>query len=267
MRTSECSLNSITTRDADVWEVIRLAAGHGFSGVSLWRNLFDDIDPALVVPALSDAGLSVTSLCRAGMFPQSDQKARQARSADNRRAVDLAHALQAECLVVVCGPTGDDPAGARRQIFDGLAELLPYARQAGLKLAIEPFHPMMAASRSAITSLAEANDLIDALQDPIVGIALDAYHVWWDVTLDAQIHRTGARLFSVQIGDWVTPVTNELSSRGMPGDGCIDLRAFIGAARRAGFAGLIEIEVLSDHWWAQPVAAAAAAAAAGVAEL
>jgi sugar phosphate isomerase/epimerase len=267
MRTSECSLNSITIRDADVWEVIKLAAGHGFSGVSLWRNLFDHLDPARVVPALSDAGLSVTSLCRAGMFPQPDRTARQARHADNLRAIDLAHALQADCLVMVCGPTGSDPAGARSQIFDGLAELLPHARQAGVKLAIEPFHPMMAATRSAITSLTEANDLVDALNDPLAGIALDAYHVWWDVSLDSQIQRAGARLFSVQIGDWMTPVTNELSCRGMPGHGCIDLTAFIGAARRAGFTGLIEIEVLSDHWWAQPVTAAAAAAAAGVAGL
>lgn len=265
MLTSECSLNSITVRGADFNDVVRLARSHGFGGVSLWRDLLDGVDLATAAGKIAAAGLCVTSVCRGGMFPQPDDAARRARRDDNRLAVDQAHALEAECLVLVCGPMGADPAGARRQIRDGIADLIPYARQAGVKLAIEPFHPMMAASRSAVTSLSEANDLIDALADPILGIALDAYHVWWDVNVEHQIERAGPRLFSVQIGDWLTPVTSELGARGMPGEGCIDLSAFIATARRAGYRGLVEVEVLSDRWSAQPADVAADAAVAGIA--
>jgi sugar phosphate isomerase/epimerase len=267
VETLECSLNSITVRDADLWGVVALAQQHGFGGVSLWRDLLDGVALTRAAARIAEAGLRVTSVCRGGMFPQPDEAARRARRNDNLLAVDQAHAIGAECLVVVCGPTGCDPAGARSQIRDGIADLIPYARQAEVRLAIEPFHPMMAATRSAITSLVEANDLVDALGDAIVGIAVDSYHVWWDATLDEEIRRAGSRLYSVQIADWMSPVTNELSCRGMPGEGCIDLTGFLGACRRAGYRGLIEVEVLSERWWAQPVAAVAEAAAAGVRRL
>ena len=78
---------------------------------------------------------------------------------DNRRAVDEAAALGAPCLVLVAGglpqfarpgsTPSKDLVGARKMIEDGIAELLAYARQARLPLAIEPLHPMYAADRAA----------------------------------------------------------------------------------------------------------------------
>jgi sugar phosphate isomerase/epimerase len=196
------------------------------------------------------------------MFPQPTEQERAHAHADNLRAIDEAHTLGADCLVLVCGPAYDrDLAGARAQIADGIAALLDHASGAGVRLAVEPMHPMMAADRSSITSLGEAVDLVERVASPWVGLAVDTYHVWWDVALPELLVRAAPSLHSVQLADWVLPIQGQLSSRGMPGDGHIDMPGFVGLTRSVGYRGLIEVEVLSDHWWAIPPAEVARAAA------
>lgn len=266
MDLAHCSLNSVTVKGAGLTEVADLAAQWGFGGVGLWRDVLDGVDLVDASARLRQSGLRVTSVCRGGMFPQPTARLRREATADNRVAVDQAHALGADCLVLVCGAAHGDLTDARRQVRDGIAELEPYARQSGVRLAVEPMHPMMASSRSVITSLSEANDLVEAIGSDIVGIALDSYHVWWDAALPQQITRAGERLFSVQLADWVTPIHGELSSRGMPGEGCIDLTGFVADCRNAGgYAGLVEVEILSDRWWAADPKDAVHAAANGLA--
>jgi sugar phosphate isomerase/epimerase len=268
MELAECSLNSITARSAGIDELISLATSHGFGGLGVWRDVLADIELSAAARRIAEAGLRVTSVCRGGMFVQPDGQARRAALDDNLAAVDQAHTLAADCLVLVCGAAHHgDLAGARAQTRDGIAELAPYARLAGVRLAVEPFHPMMAASRSVITSLTEANDLIADLNDDTVGIAMDAYHLWWDVALPEQTARAASRIFSVQLADWITPIHGELSSRGMPGEGCIDMTEFVNRCRHAGYQGLVEVEVLSDHWWSQGAQLAVEAATAGLAAL
>lgn len=185
------------------------------------------------------------------MFPQPSAQLRRERRDDNRRAIEEAHALQADCLVLVCGPTFErDLKCARAQIEEGIRELVPEAAAAGVRLAIEPMHPMMAADRSAITSLTEANDLVERLASPEVGLTVDTYHVWWDAALAEQLRRASDRILSAQLADWVLPITRQLSSRGMPSEGCIDMTGFLELLRTCGYRGLVEVEVLSDRWWA-----------------
>ncbi|HEY5853708.1 MAG TPA: sugar phosphate isomerase/epimerase family protein [Aldersonia sp.] len=265
MELSRCSLNSVTVKGIGLDGVVALAAETGFGGVGLWRDLLDGVDLPAASARIRDAGLRVTSVCRGGMFVAPDVAGRRERFDDNLFAVEQAHALRADCLVLVCGAANGDLAEARAQVRDGIARLEPHARAAGVRLAIEPFHPMMASSRSVITSLREANDLVADLDSEFVGIALDSYHVWWDVALLAEITRAGRSLFSVQLADWVTPIHGELSSRGMPGEGCIDLAGFVAACEGAGYDGLVEVEVLSDRWWATAPGEALAAATAGLA--
>ncbi|MGV9734880.1 sugar phosphate isomerase/epimerase family protein [Rhodococcus aetherivorans] len=267
MDLAQCSLNSVTVRGAGFTEVADLAEQWGFGGVGLWRDVFDGVDMAGTSARLRRSGLRVTSVCRGGMFPQPTARLRREALDDNRVAVDQAHALGADCLVLVCGAAHGDLPGARRQVHDGVVELEPYARAAGVRLAVEPMHPMMASTRSVITSLSEANDLIEAIDSDIVGIALDSYHVWWDAALQQQIARAGNRLFSVQLADWVTPIHGELSSRGMPGEGCIDMTGFVADCRKSGYSGLVEVEILSDRWWAADPKVAVQAAANGVAAI
>ncbi|WP_420367124.1 sugar phosphate isomerase/epimerase family protein [Curtobacterium sp. L1-20] len=267
MDLQHASLNSITVRSARLPELLSIATQHGFGGVGLWRDVYTPHGASEAARCIAAAGLRVSSVCRAGMFVHTDEAGRSTAWDDNRRAIDEARTLGAECLVLVCGGQGTRGlADARAQIADGIAELAPIAAAAGVPLAIEPMHPMMIADRSAVTTLQEANDLIDELDaDADVGIALDAYHVFWDVNVFREMHRAGGeRLRSVQVSDWVVPIRHQLSSRGMPGEGIIDLPAILHTASAVGYQGLVEVEVLSDRWWAQPPAVAAERAVQGL---
>lgn len=271
MDLSNCSLNSVTVRAASFAQLIELATRHGFGGVGLWRDSYAETGAEAAARAVRDAGLRVSSVCRGGAFPQRDEQSRAAALADNLRAIEETRILGADCLVLVCGAaTGRDLTAARAQIEDGIAELVPHAERAGVRLAVEPMHPMMVADRSAITSLTEAADLVERLGSPSVGLCVDSYHVFWDVNLASQLTRAAGSLMSVQLADWVLPVHGQLSSRGMPGEGSIDLPGFVQLVRKTGYPGLIEVEVLSDRWWAtDPADAARAAATAlrGIADL
>jgi sugar phosphate isomerase/epimerase len=158
-------------------------------------------------------------------------------------------------LVLVCGAVpGQALEESRKQVTEGIAACLEHARAAGVKLAIEPLHPMYADDRSAIVTTGQANDVCEALgSPPEVGIALDAYHTWWDAALEAEIQRAGAagRLLAYHVCDWRTPTEDLLNDRGLMGEGCIPLRKIKGWVEAAGFRGFDECEVFSTRRWAQ----------------
>jgi sugar phosphate isomerase/epimerase len=216
--------------------------------------------------ALRDAGLELSGYCRAGMFAADAARRGEVRD-DNHRAVDEAKALGAPCLVIVAGglpqfsrPGSEatkDIAGARRQVEEGLAELLDYARQAGMRLALEPLHPLYAADRACVNTLEQALEICDRL-DPgrsgALGLALDVYHVWWDPKLFAGIERAGAkRIHAFHICDWLTPTRDPLDDRGMMGDGVIEIPRIRSALEAQGYAGYAEVEIFSEHWWSRPI--------------
>ena len=199
------------------------------------------------------AGLRVSSLCRGGFFPAADAAGIRAADDDNRRAVEEAAALGTDVLVLVCGPpVGRDVDGARAQILAGIERLVPHAEARGVRLAIEPLHPMQISERSAIVTLAEAIDLAERFDAHRVGVVVDAYHVWWDPRLYEEIARAGRRIFAYHVADWLVPTTDLLAGRGMMGDGVIELRRLRAAVEAAGYDGPIEVEVISAENQALP---------------
>jgi sugar phosphate isomerase/epimerase len=231
---------------------------HGIGGISPWRDKIADVGLAEAERMIKRAGLTVTGVCRGGMYPAADATGREKALAENRRAVDETAALGAECLVMVVGglPSGSkDLHEARRQVADGLAATLDYARSVNVRLAIEPLHPMYAADRACVNTLAQALDLCETLGAGI-GVAVDIYHVWWDPDLHAQIARAGSagRLYAYHVCDWLVPTRDILSDRGMMGDGVVDLKDIRGAVELAGFDGLCEVEIFSAAtWWPKSV--------------
>lgn len=252
------SLNTATTRQQ--WNLARAIEGcsrHGIRGIAPWRDQLHAMGVGAAASAIRARDLTVTGLCRGGMFAAVDDAARKQALDDNLRALEEAQALGAQCLVLVAGglPIGSkDIAGARQQVRDGIAALLPHARQAGVPLAIEPLHPMYAADRACVNTLGQALDLCDAL-DPNrqggLGVAVDVYHVWWDPQLEQQIARAGAgRLLAFHICDWLVPTRDLLNDRGMMGDGVIDLPRIRSWMEDAGYAGHHEVEIFSElDWW------------------
>ncbi|MBT0959153.1 sugar phosphate isomerase/epimerase [Alphaproteobacteria bacterium KMM 3653] len=247
------SLNTATVREQwNLAQCIEGCARHGFGGIAPWRDKLHEMGVTDAARAIREAGLQVSGLCRGGWFTESGVLD-QAVIDDNRRAVDEAAELNAECLVMVVGglsKNSRDLPAAWSLVEEGLAETLSYARKAGVKIAIEPLHPMYAADRACVNTLGHALDICDRLGDGI-GCAVDVYHVWWDPQLEAQLTRAGKdRIMAFHICDWLVPTRDLLTDRGMMGDGVIDIPRLRGLAEANGFDGLNEVEIFSElDWW------------------
>ncbi|MFH8374047.1 sugar phosphate isomerase/epimerase family protein [Streptomyces cyaneofuscatus] len=256
-RLARLSLNQETIKQ---WSLPELAEGcvkAGIGQVGLWRAPVQAYGVERTARLLSDAGLTVTSLCRGGFLTALDPADRAAALDDNRRAIDEAAALSTDTLVLVSGglPSGSrDLYGARERVGDALAELAPYAAGRGVRLAIEPLHPMFASDRCVVSTLAQALDLAERFPAEQVGVVVDTYHVWWDDQAPAQIARAGAggRIHSFQLADWITPLpAGVLLGRGQLGDGTVDFRTLRAEVEAAGFDGPIEVEIFNETLWAR----------------
>jgi len=252
------SVNTATLRkERPLAEVVAALAKAGIPGIGPWREQIQAIGIKASAQLIGDHGLTVSGVSRAGVFTANGRAGLQKVVDDNRRAVDEAAGIGARCLVMIGGgliPGSRDIADARALFAEGLAALLPHARMARVPLAIEPLHPMYAADRAVINTLAQANDLCDALGDG-VGVVVDVYHTWWDPNLEREIARAGAkRILAFHLSDWLVPTTDLLLDRGMMGDGVIDLRRIRGWVEAAGFEGLCEVEIFSErNWWQRPM--------------
>ncbi|WP_262699674.1 MULTISPECIES: sugar phosphate isomerase/epimerase family protein [Streptomyces] len=251
------SLNQETIKQWSLPELAEGCAKAGVTGVGLWREPVQKYGVEAAAELVRGAGLTVTSLCRGGFFTASEPEARATALADNRRAIDEAATLGTDTLVLVSGglpPGSRDLFAARERIADALGELAPYAADHGVRLAIEPLHPMYASDRCVVSTLAQALDLAERFPAEQVGVVVDTYHLWWDDTVAAQIARAGAgaRIAAFQLADWVTPLPEGvLLGRGQLGDGSVDFRWFRERVDATGYTGPIEVEIFNPDLWAR----------------
>jgi sugar phosphate isomerase/epimerase len=250
------SINQMTVKQLSMPELAAGCVELGIPGVGLWREPVAAYGLEATAKLIRDAGLTVTTLCRGGFFTAVDPAERAAALADNRRAIDEAATLGTDTLVLVSGglPQGSkDLRGARERIADALGELGPYALERGVRLAIEPLHPMFASDRCVVSTLAQALDIAERFPAEQVGVTVDTYHIWWDDTAPAVIARAGAsgRIHTFQLADWITPLPQgALTGRGQLGDGAIDMREWKAYVEAAGYTGPIEVELFNDELWA-----------------
>ncbi len=250
---SKLCVHTITTRPWDIDTAIGKYAAAGVKGITVWRQYLENGDIVAIGQRARNAGLDIVSLCRGGFFPGVDSKTRQASIDDNRRVIDEAAAFGAPLVVLVCGAVpGQSLNNSRQQIDDGIQAVLPHAKASGVKLGIEPLHPMYADDRSAINTLKQANDLCEKINSSFVGVAVDVYHLWWDPDLKKEIERCAAlgALLAFHICDWRTPTIDLLNDRGLMGEGCINIRQIRGWVEAAGFKGYNEVEIFSNRLWA-----------------
>jgi sugar phosphate isomerase/epimerase len=252
MSAGKLSINLATVREQwDLRAAVEACVRYGIAAVDPWRDQVAKLGLAESVRVIKDSGLEVSGYCRGGLFTSPDAVD------DNKRALDEAAALGAQCLVLVCGglPSGSRDLGeARKRVADGLAAVLPHARAVQVPLAIEPLHPMYAGDRSCVNTLAQALDLAEAL-DEGAGVAIDTYHVWWDPDLAAQIARASKanKILAYHICDWLIPTRDMLLDRGMMGDGVIDFPRIRRWIEAAGYTGFTEVEIFSKlDWWTRP---------------
>jgi sugar phosphate isomerase/epimerase len=253
-RLARLSLNQATIRSCPLRQAVDGCARADVPAIGLWREPVAETGLKLAAKLVSQAGLRVSSLCRGGFLTADDESGRAKALADNRRAVDEAAALGAECLVMVVGglPRGSrDLPGARRHVADLLAALAPYAAERRVQLALEPMHPMFCADRAVLCTLAQALDLAADYRPAVVGVVVDSYHVWWDPDVDRQVRLAGDRIASFQVSDFVTPLPPDmLLGRAIMGDGHIDFPPLRRAVTEAGYIGDIEVEIFNTELWA-----------------
>ncbi|GAA2228492.1 sugar phosphate isomerase/epimerase [Streptomyces amakusaensis] len=251
------SVNQMTVRQLSLPELVDGCARLGVPGVGLWREPVRAYGVRATARLVRDAGLAVTTLCRGGFLTAVDPAGRARALDDNRAAIEEAAALGTDTLILVSGglpPGGRDLASARERVTEALAELVPYAAERGVRLAIEPLHPMYAADRCVISTLGQALSVAGRFPAPDVGVAVDTYHVWWDDTAPAALARAGAagRVHAFQLADWITPLpAGALTGRGQLGDGSIELRRWWDRVDSAGYRGPVEVELFNEGLWAR----------------
>ncbi|ROS31795.1 sugar phosphate isomerase/epimerase [Cellulomonas sp. PhB150] len=267
------SLNTATTKHQTLREAVDAAARAGLPAIGAWRDRVQEVGARQAAAIIADAGLRVSSLCRGGFLTASGDDDVTAALDDNRRAVEEAATLGTRELIMVVGglPAASAPGGpalpgpdgaqdpardlveARHRVAERIGDLAPFAAGHGVRLVIEPLHPMFAADRAVVSTLGQALDLAEPFPAEVVGVVVDTYHVWWDPDLHQQIARAGAgrRLASYQVCDWVLPLAADpLLSRGHVGDGYVDFASITGWVREAGYTGDVEVEIFHEDVWA-----------------
>lgn len=251
-RLSRLSLNQATVKYWNLTQAVDGCLRAGLPAIGVWREPVAEMGLARASRLLRRTGLRVSSYCRGGFLTGHEQ---EASLEDNRRAIDEAAELGAACLVMVVGgmPEGErDLVGIRERVADAVARLVPYAAERGVRLALEPLHPMFCADRAVLSTLGQALDLAERFDAATVGVVVDAYHVWWDPQVWEQIARAGegGRIASFQACDWELPLpADALLGRGMVGDGHADVRGLRRAVDEAGYDGDIEVEIFNERIW------------------
>jgi len=245
-------IHTITNKAWSLDECLENYARASIGGITIWRQTVRNQNLTSAGDKITQSGLKLASYCRGGFFPADSQENLQAAIDENLKTLDEAAELKAPLLVLVCGAQpGQSLEKSREQINRGLEAILPRAEDLGVKLAVEPLHPMYADDRSAINTLKQANDVCDKFSSEFLGVAVDVYHLWWDPDLEPEIKRCGKSgyLFAFHICDWITPTKDILNDRGLMGEGCIPLKKIRGWVNEAGFNGYSEVEIFSESWW------------------
>lgn len=261
----QCAINTATLGfQCPIEQSIVAIAAAGFGGIAPWRRKIEARNVSSIAKRIRDAGLAVTGYCRSTYLPSLTREGLSANIESNRRALEDAAVLGADSFVMVVGgpPKGSkDIDGARAQVAEGAAQLLEHGKKLGVRIALEPLHPVYAAERSCLTLLSEALDMCRQIEGPVpapsLGVCLDVYHVWWDPNLKRDIARAGVenRIFGFHLCDWLVPTGDVLNDRGMMGDGVIDIPSIHAQVKNANYKGFVEIEIFSDkNWWKRPVA-------------
>jgi sugar phosphate isomerase/epimerase len=246
------AINQITVKSWGFEDTVQGLARHGIGWLGAWLGPVQEYGVERAAKLLREHDIRVSSVCRAGFFTGKNPDGGGLDRAANERAVDVTAALGCDVLYLVAGGVRDDLdlATSRQAVVDGIAELVPYAASAGVRLAVEPLHPTMCAERSVVVTLDQSLDIVERFDPAHVGLAVDTYNVWWDPNLHAALARAGERVISYQVCDWLVPQPHPLFGRGLPGEGAIDIPGVTRAVDAAGYRGPIEIEIFNEAVWA-----------------
>lgn len=252
---AKLAINQITNDPVKTEELVSLYGQLGIPAITPWRSKLEehDVAPAEFKNIAQETGMEINGFCLCGFYGSKGKAGRQGQIDDNKKTIDMAAEVGASSIVTLAGellPDTRDLDYSKKFNMEALSEVLDYAKQAGIVLALEPLHPMYTADWSVVVSIKEANDWCDQLGDGI-GIVVDVYHTWWDPALEEEIRRAGNRnrIIAAHVNDWLVPTKDILLDRGLMGDGVIDIPKIRKWLEGAGYRGRYEVEIFSNDYW------------------
>jgi sugar phosphate isomerase/epimerase len=239
--------------DCSIERFCALAAERGVGGVGLTARAVQALRPAALARLLRDHTLSCTSLNSTGYVLHADPGAAAAQAQLDDLLFAAAQALHAPINVILGGTLhgahGDAAPPslreARSRAADGLARLAARARREGVRLALEPMHPVALGTKGCINQVSQARAL--AAQHAEVGLTLDFHHSWWDEDLSAVIGEATPDILVVQICGQCVPPDGTAARRAELSEGPADLGLFLRDLDAAGYDRAIEYEVFWDQ--------------------
>ena len=250
-------IHQVTLMQCGFAEGLECLARHGVPMTAIWHEKLEEVGVAAARRILADTQVEPVALCVGGAMTIGDAAERASQVELTRRRIEFCEDLGIESLLMLTGGLGrgeTDLLAARLNALEGFDSVVPEARAAGVRLVLEPLHPMVCGFRSVISTLSAACEFLDELDaDDATGVALDTYALWWDLNLPRDIRRAAPRLRHFHVSDWLAETTDLRLDRGMPGDGLINNRAIRRAVEDAGFRGPVEVEIFSKRrWWNEP---------------
>ncbi|HUG63643.1 MAG TPA: TIM barrel protein [Gaiellaceae bacterium] len=263
------SLSEISTVNALFEDDAVAYAGAGFEGIGIWEMKLPQDDEANV-ELLRGLGLGVAScvpvvpsilpLGIPGMEGPPDPADRIAALCESMHRLA---AYEPECVLVLTGPAID--SDSRRVVVHGLQQIAAAARDAGVRLGLEPAHPAQHAQVSFVSTIADALALLDEAELDDVGLMADTYNLWHESP--PALGAVASRVTGLHVAD--EPAEPGNTDRALPGEGGTRSAEHVAALRAAGWDGYLDVEIFStpDGFWALPVEEAARRAHAAISRL
>ena len=267
------SLSEISTVAASFEEDVAAYAAAGFEGIGIWEFKLPDDDEAnrALLRAAGSASRAASPPCRrssrSGSRAWRDLPIPTRASAALCSSVRRLATYEPECVLCLTGPAVElDENDARRAVIDGLREVATAAREAGVRIGLEPAHASQRSTVSFVNSIAAAIALLDEAGLEDVGIMADTYNLWEEAPGD--LAKIAARVTGLHVAD--VPRESRRTDRLLPGEGGARSAELVQALVDGGWNGFLDIEIFSspDRFWGLPVDEAARRAyAAGLALL
>jgi sugar phosphate isomerase/epimerase len=256
------SLSEISTVKASFAEDADAYAAAGFEAIGLWEFKLPPDDDAnrtllrshgLVVSNCVPTVPSILQLGIPGMEGPADPLERiDALCASVRRLA----AYEPECVLVLSGPVaGREFTEAREAVTAGLVSVAAAARDAGVRLGLEPIHPADSDTTAFVNTIADAVAILDEAGLTDVGIMADTYNLWDDAGADAWLAANPDRVTGLHVAGH----PGDSSGRALPGEAGGRDRQLVDALRGAGWDGSLDVEIFSTPhgFWSLPVDEAA----------
>ncbi len=230
-------------------EKLEAIAAAGFRAVEIFENdlIAYPGTPADVRRICADLGLSIVTVQPFRDF-EGLPEPRRSRTFDRaERKFDLLQDLGTD-LLFVCSSVSPEAQGGIDRLAADFHELGERAARRGLRVGYEAL-----AWGRFVSDYRDAWEIVRRAQHPAVGAILDSFHVLArDLELTSITTIPKDRIFLVQLADAPRLQMDTLSWsrhwRCMPGQGELDVAAFMDALASTGYDGAVSLEIFNDRF-------------------